>query len=95
MNKYYNTFVYLDGSKIKLITVFNLENNVKVEFKNYFTHPDEKSIEFQDKINSLIIYYGKTIRHKIVLLAKKLKKMNYIMFVFFILKSIIHTQVLL
>ena len=68
MNKYYNTFVYLDGSKINLRTVFNLENNVKVGFENEFTHQDEKSIEFQDKINSLITYFGETIRHNMVVL---------------------------
>ena len=66
MNKYYNTFVYLDGNKVNLRTVFNLDNDVKVGFENEFTHQDEKSIEFQDKINSLITYFGETIKHKMV-----------------------------
>lgn len=67
MNKYYNTFVYLDRNKINLRTVFNLDNGVKVGFENEFTHPDEKSVDFQDKINSLITYFGKTIRNKMVI----------------------------
>ena len=66
MNKYYNTFVYLDGNKVNLRTVFNLDNDVKVGFENEFTHQNEKSIEFQDKINSLITYFGDTIKHNMV-----------------------------
>ena len=68
MDKYYNTFVYLDGSKINLRTVFNLDNDVKVGIEHEFTHQDEKSIEFQNKINSLITYYGETVRHNMVVL---------------------------
>ena len=66
MNKHYTTFVYLDGNKIKLRTVFNVDNDVNIGFDNEFTHQDEKSIEFQDKINSLITYFGETIKHKMV-----------------------------
>ena len=51
---------------INLKTVFNLDNDVKVEFENEFTHQDEKSIEFQEQINSLITYFGETIRYKMV-----------------------------
>jgi hypothetical protein len=46
MNKYYNTFVYLDRNKINLRTVFNLEYDVKVGFENEFTHLDKKYNNF-------------------------------------------------
>ena len=68
MNKYYNTFVYLDRNMINLKTVFNLDNDVQVGFDQEFSPWTENTKEFQDKINNLITYFGETIRHNMVVL---------------------------